>query len=357
MTKEERARALNWLYEEGNPVLRLWAAERLGAAGDELAALRGEMLNHPDVQYWLGCLKTFSEKPMLHGSFDRCLENCMRKLLLFGVRESDHPDLGRLNNSLLERLEHHLDHPGLVNPVDYTILASYLAAMGRGEQAVADTILERLEFAAEFEALGGCDMYADPAGYPKIPEARRSHPLVHPRYYEGNRYRYPLVYDLLAWARLPKSAAGHEDVQKKLGSVMRTVLSERYQRLPQGYGLLFIPPNRYYGMGWSVHLPGFFVEKGEAFRGSPVWWAEALSPFPEVSRSDWYVRTMEKLEACRTEDGFWKFPAAFLPEASDKYAVGGGHMGLGESRKKAASLKLESTAWLLRILENTLTTS
>lgn len=351
ITNEERARALNWLYDRGNPVLRLWAAERLGVPAGEQEKLRGDMLSHPDVQYWLGCLLSFSEKPAIHGSFDTCLENSMRKALLFGVRESDNPRLPRMNEALLEKLAYRFEHLDWLNPVEYTIMASYLAAMGRSEQIVRDVIAERLDSSLAFTALGGCDMYADPAGFPTIPKARRGHPLVHPRYNEGNRYRYPLVYDLFAYANLPAGMAESETVSGMVSSVIGTVLDEEYQRLPLGYGLIFVPPGKYYGMGWSVHLPMFFAEGGNRAPDSgAVWWAETMARFPAAVHSEWFRRVMAHLDGFRTADGFWKFPAAYVAEGKDKYFVGGGHMGLGENRKFRDALKLESTAWMLRVL-------
>ena len=113
-----------------------------------------------------------------------------------------------------------------------------------------------------------------------------------------------------------------------------------------------MPPNKYYGMGWSVHLPRFFGEEETRIPASgAVWWADAMASFPIAARSDWFQRMLAHLDGFRTSDGLWKFPAAYLTEASDKYFVGGGHMGLGESRKNRDGLKLESTAWMLRILE------
>lgn len=353
MTETERARALSWLYDAGNPIIKLWAAERLGAPFTELESLRVEMLNHTAVQYWLGCLRSFSEKPIVHNSFDTCLENSMRKILLFGVRESDFAELKEFNAFTLDRLQYQLAHPYWMNPVEYTILASWLAAMGHDEPAVAETILERLESSTQFEALGGSDMYTDPVGYPSIPAARRGRPLIRPAYYEGNRYRFPLVYDLFAYANLPPSLAGRKDVNVKIDSVLQTSMNENYQRLPWGYGLLFIPPNKYYGMGWSLHLPRYFEGDANSVPdGDAVWWAEAMSRFPEATRSEWFRGMLVHLEGFRTKDGFWKFPAQYLCEGPAHYFVGGGHMGLGENRKETAALKMESTAWLLRIYEN-----
>jgi hypothetical protein len=276
----------------------------------------------------------------------------MRKVLQFGVQERDDPRLAQMNTVVLDKLANHLEHPERMDPVHYTILASHMAAMGHGEKPVVEIITERLDSSMEFTALGGSDMHTDPAGFPSIPAARRGRPLIDPKYYIGNRYRYPLVYDLFAYANMPLSLSRNPDIRKKIDSIINVILDGRYQRLPLGYGLVFFPPNRYYSMGWSVHLPKFF-ESGEnrVPDSGSLWWAEAMAHFPTAVRSKWFKRITEHLEGFRTADGFWQFPTAYLSESENKYFVGSGHMGLGENRKSKDALKLESTAWMLRIAE------
>lgn len=284
----------------------------------------------------------------MHGSFDKCLENSAQKVLQFGVCEQDDPRLGAFNCMLLEGLRH---PPRRLDPVEYTAIAAYLAAMGRAEPPVAGMILERLETSLEFEALGGPDMHTDPAGYPTIPQARRQHPLIHPKYNEGGKYRYPLVYDVLAYKSLSKSLAARPDIRRKLNTVIGYTLDERYQRLPWGYGLILTPPNKYYGMGWSVHLPRFFKDNNAVADCGIVWWMETMAHFDPALQSDWFQNNLEHLEGFRTGEGRWKFPPACIAEAQDKYFVGGAHMGLGENRKERDALTLLSTAWMLRIDE------
>ncbi len=286
---------------------------------------------------------------MIHNSFDTCLENAMRKVLLFGVREHDDPRLENFNGWALERLKHLLENPTWLNPVEYTILATYLNGMGCNDPVVLAVLQERLDSAHWFTANGEFDIHTDPAGFPAIPAARRMHKLIHPKYYPDGKYFYPLVYDLFGWANLPP-VLDTPNNRKKVEAILSCVLDERYQRLPWGYGLLFVPPNKYYGMGWSLHLPRFFKgEPNHAPDASALWWAEAMAGFPVMARSAWFKRVLEHLDSFHTADGLWKFPAAYVAEARNKYFVIGGHMGLGEARKGGDGLKIESTAWRMRI--------
>ena len=349
MNAAERDNALQWLYEKGNPILRLLAAGRLGLEQEDL---RAQMLAHGDVRYWLSCLPDAYAHISVHNSFDACLENCLRKLALFGVREQDSPKLAALNRFLVERLERRMEQPELMNPLELAILASSLTSFGHGEEPVVHGIRTRLEDCFAFARAGDFDIHTNTADYPTIPAGRGEHPLVHPRFYEGNRWQFPMVYDLYAFANLPAALRTEAGTQEMVDAVIANVLDERYQRLPRGYGLMLDPPRSYFSIGWSVHLPLFFSNSGD---GAPdpgtLWWAEAMAHFPVTATSIWFARLMEHLESFRTAEGFYRCPAAYLTENSNKYFVGGGHMGLGEERRARDRLTLESTAWLLRIDE------
>ncbi len=56
MNEEDRTNTLRWLHENANPIIGLWAAERLGAPKEEVGRLRAAMLAHPAVDYWINCL-------------------------------------------------------------------------------------------------------------------------------------------------------------------------------------------------------------------------------------------------------------------------------------------------------------
>lgn len=352
MTKEQWAHNVQWLYEAGNPALRLWAAQRLNLPPDAIEACRADLLVHPTAIYWkekvLGIASLPRRQSTLHGSFDWCLENCSHMAAQLGLREQDDPALRALDDGLLAILSENIEQPGTLNPVEAAILASHLLAMGRTEELILQTVLQRLQDGAELARRGNFDIHVDPAGYPTIPAARRCHPLVDPALTENNRYRFPLVQDLAAFARLPKDTLAQPDVQGLLDAYISCVLTEGYQRLPWGYGLMLWPPRTYYGIGWSLHVPGFLDDN---FTPATLWWAAALSPFAAARRSPWFSRALAHLETF-AQDGVYRFPAAYVAEQPDKYAVGGGHMGLGEARRGRDALALTSTAWMLRLYEN-----
>ncbi len=345
---EDKVRkAYQYLYDNAGSIIRYEAAKALGM---DSAELRSEMAGHPEVQYWLECSRRFIQMPVVHNSFDTCLENWMHKLLSFGVSESDDVQLKDINTFILDHIKSNMG----VNPFDnfcYVIEASWLACMGYEDKAVTDLIRDRVEIIHSFVRDRNYDIYISPKGYPSIPKARAIHPLVDPRLYENGQWKLPTVHDIFAFANLPGVLRNDPYINDKIEDIIEYILDERYQRLNRGYGLMLVPPDKYYSMGWSVHLDRFYETDNEASSDGVVLSMELMSHFKAARRSEWFKKTLRHLETFES-NGLYRFPPAYLHEGKNKYYVLGGHMGLGENRKIRASLLLESTAWMMRILRN-----
>ncbi|HOG00677.1 MAG: hypothetical protein BWY35_01563 [Firmicutes bacterium ADurb.Bin248] len=341
---EEKYRCL---LECANPIIQNEAAAFLELQAD---GFRMKMLNHKDVQYWLNCLLQYAQKPQTHNSADTCLENSMHKLVSFGVRESDDPRIGEANRFILDFMYKNKGNPRFYDSVNPTITASWLACMGCEDDLVVEILRERVEAVYSFTKGGNYDIYLDPAGYPSIPKERAKHPFVNPALYEGNVWRLPSVHDVFAYANLPKILARDHSIRQMIDTAIAYIMDERYQRLPIGYGLMLVRPKSYYGMGWSMHLYRYFENSPLGLSGV-VWNMELLSHFKRARETDWFKDTLRHLEGFE-KDGLYEFPCEYVSERKNQYYVGGGHMGLGEDRRQKAGRKIESTAWMLRILRN-----
>ncbi|HML49731.1 MAG TPA: hypothetical protein PKE04_23595, partial [Clostridia bacterium] len=153
-----------------------------------------------------------------------------------------------------------------------------------------------------------------------------------------------------AFAHLPPPLSGDPELALKIDAIVAYILDDRYQLLRPGYGLMLVPPNRYYSMGWSVRLSGWFEDRPLDV-GSLLWCVDLMAPFAVARQSEWFQRMLRHLKA-QGSGGIFEFPSAYLKEAHRSYYVGGGHMGLGEDRKQRNWRAIESTAWMLRILQN-----
>ncbi len=273
---EALTRGYEFLYENGAPVLQNEAAQALGISPK---GLREEMLKNPQVTYWLDCLAQFMKRQAIHGSADECFENIMYKLLSLGIQEQDHPLLAECSALLIQILIQRAGDEKLYDTINPTILCGWLTGMGHGDRIVCDLARQRIGAVYSFAKKGIYDIYVNPQGYPAIPAARAGHPLVDPALYEGNVWKLPTVHDLFIFARLPKPLRKDGQLQEKIDTAVRYILDERYQRLPWGYGLMLVKPNKYYGMGWSVHLHGYESSGSLKLAGGTVWDAGVIVPF------------------------------------------------------------------------------
>ncbi|NLK12474.1 MAG: hypothetical protein GX312_02675 [Candidatus Phytoplasma sp.] len=336
-----------FLYEYGNPIIVNEAAKYIGVHKEEL---RQGMLESPKVQYWIDCLHHFKDKPQVHNAADICFENAMHKLLSYGVREADDKRIHEINTFILEFLNSIVGYQNFFDSVNATILASWLACMGHTETIIIDVLRERVEFVYSFVKHKDYNIHVDPKGFPAIPKTRAMHPLVNPKLYENNIWRLPTIHDIFAYAHLPKILHDDKQIQRKIDAILEYIFDERYQRLYSGYGLMLVPPNRYYGMGWSMHLCRYF-ENNSMDSDGIVWQMALMSNFKKARETEWFKNNLEHLKSFK-KDEVYEFPASYLMEVKNKYYVLGYHMGLGENRKKNLSKKLESTAWMLRIIHN-----
>lgn len=377
-----------FLYEYGNPIIKNEAAIYLGEHEDNL---RLNMLKCPEVQYWINCLHYFITKPQIHNGADTCFENAMHKLVSYGVKEKDDKRIQEVNTFILELLDSVLDNQTFFDSVNATILASWLACMGHTEKIVIDILQDRVDKVYSFVKDKDYNIHVDPKGFPAIPKARAMHPLVNPKLYENNIWRLPTIHDIFAYTQLSGLLPEDDQTQQKIDTIIEYIFDERYQRLYIGYGLMLVPPNKYYSMGWSMHLCRYFestkaenstkaeskmteimpadntsTEKASAENKTAinttkentpidntalVWQMALMSNFKKARETKWFKNNLEHLKSFE-KDGIYQFPPSYLREEKNKYYVIGCHMGLGEEKKNKMRIKLESTAWMLRIIDN-----
>lgn len=347
MISDDTKNKYEYLYEHGQAIIKNEAAHFLG---NQTKELRQQMIKSPEVQYWIDCLYHFIIKPQVHNAADTCFENAMHKLLSFGIRETDDQRIQEVNKYILCFMNSNIDNVSFCNSINTTILASWLACMEYTESIVADILRERIDEVYSFTKHRDYNIHIDTKDFPLVPKARAMNPLVKPDLYAGNVWRLPTIHDVFAYAHLPEMMYRDESIQKKIDVILEFIMDERYQQLYRGYGLMLVPPNKYYSMGWSMHLSRY---SGDNLIGENeiVFQMELMPHFKKVRESTWFMNNLEYLKSYEM-NGAYEFPSEYLQEAKNKYYVIGCHKGLGEDRRKKAGKKLESTAWMLRIIMN-----
>jgi hypothetical protein len=348
-----------WLIKHGGPVIRYRTATELipDTAEIDIGRLRDELIRGRQVRTWLerlippaGIVGSRSTGAVnmsllneLHGSKATTFENVMGKLTEFGLREGI-PEFDQCTMPYRRWLETQAERsPEYIFDIFIrSLVAAFLARAGyTDEPSVSMVLKNRLDTVYNFTRQGSYDIYVSPQGYRKMPANFNGKPLINPELYKDGNVRLPTIYDTIGWsAYLPEQ--GTENDRIKADTIIRYIFNSEYQKLPSGYGVLLANNGRYYGMGWSVHLPGFPGGRSQ-YSQELVQLVDMLARFPAAVRHPWFADSLKHLEGFRTESGTYLFPRDYLQEYHLGYWVGGYRMGLEENRRANLALELEST--------------
>ena len=357
MTVDEAA-LTDWLMEKGGPAVRYRTATELldDTAPFDEAQLARDLLASPRVNLWLERLQPDTDFGALHGSKPTAYENAMGKLTQLGCRAGMAPFDRRTKASrawLAENL-HQTSLPGWY-VFRRMLVCAFLSCAGyHSDDALGKQISHRIDVLYDFCRKMNHDIYVDRSDYPDIPKAFRKKPLVDPQLHAGGEAVYPSIYDIHAIANVP-GGMRDDSTCRKIETIIEYVLHPDYQALRDGYGTMRAGKRRYYAIGWSIHLAGYYGMGAEDMRSpiaSPGYFVPRLvlmSQFPTAGSHRWYRESVAHLETFRTESGTYLFPRKYLPERQSGYWVSGYYNALEENRRSKRAIEIESTFWMLRI--------
>jgi hypothetical protein len=341
------------LLDTGGPVVRWLTVRDLleDPDPDLVARCREDLLAAPHVRLWLDRIAGVTR---YHDSGNQCFENVAGKLGEFGLLAG----MGDLDERLAPFREwiassERDEDRGMMAELNRVLCVAGLLRLGYEDDALREHALRRLDTIHRVAASGRTDLFLaeDPPDLPKAYRGR--YRVVDSWFTPDGACAVPYVHDLHLLAVLPE-AWRTPAVAKRVDAVVRYVLSEGYQALPDGFGYVqddsFSPP-RYYVLGWKAHLPWFREPPGRFGEEAFVQMVEVLSVFPGARKHRWFREALDRLDEHRTDAGTWLLPRAWLREKPVAYWVGGGHMGLEENRRAKASIERESTLRVLRILK------
>jgi hypothetical protein len=297
----------------------------------------------------------------IHGGKATSFENVMGKLTDLGLR-CGAPELDRYALPYREWLAENAERP-LAHVFDMfcrTLVAAFLARAGYNRDPAVGTVFKkRLETIHGFIRRGSCDVYVSPAHRPRMPRSFEKKPLIDPTLSEDGNLRLPWVYDIIGIASyLPEQGTEHDC--NKANAIVEYILSDAYQKLDPGYGILRARNGRYYAMGWSVWLPGFFVNPSHdtrlglattvMMRGAFVHRLVLMGQFSAAVRHPWFTNGLRHLQTFQTKRGTYLFPRSYLPERPTGYWVTGERMAIEENRRGRQALALESSFWMAKLM-------
>ena len=342
---------IEWLSENGGPVIRHLVRAEFGIDGSDYS--QSDLFNSPLVVKWLDRLQPEFGFNQFHGALPTTFENVMGKLTQLGLRAGMLPFDLRVQSFLEwfgERAGQPVSEEFSWRPFLCMLVAPFLARAGYFDGSLPEFALHRLETLYHFCREGRYDIYVDPSNFKGIPIAFRDHPLVDPDLTRGGEERFPTIYDMHLLASMPEYLLA-EGGQEKIDTVVEYVLHQDYQALPQGYGIMQAAPRKYYAVGWSVHLPGFQSEPETPFwKRNYLHRLALMSNFRAARPHRWFREGVAFFEKYQTTDGRYSIPREYLSEECSGCWVFGSYMGLEENRRKKITRELESTYWMLKII-------
>ena len=130
-------------------------------------------------------------------------------------------------------------------------------------------------------------------------------------------------------------------------------MTPEFQKLPEGYGLLWNKPiKRYHSCGWSPTLPYFknFAHSKNYDQFHLLYYFDFMTCFKITQNSQWYINSLKRLEKFRTKNGTYLFPKEilnkkFIPEAY----LNDTNLKLKRNKREELIREIASTLYMYRI--------
>lgn len=233
------------------------------------------------------------------------------------------------------------------------LLASYFVRAGYEYDEIMSFVKERINLLYRAASNKLFDIHLSDTEllvYPKRPKSWSLHPVIKPEYDPGCCEKpLPLIHDIFCLAYFPKAFID-KDLENKINRIIEYVLDERFQALPQGYGLLWYKSNRtYYACGWRPELPCLNNYNSEYEKSILILYMDLMSNFKVARESKWFQNCLNYLEEFKTYNGTYCFPPYLIKDKNNMGYVCGMSMGLGENRKSQKAYEIESTFRMLLI--------
>lgn len=124
----------------------------------------------------------------------------------------------------------------------------------------------------------------------------------------------PTTYDLSAMAYFQQY---NQDpgIQSKIDDIIEYILTEEFQALPEGYGLLWVKERHiYHACGWNPTLPMYedYIRPGHLSHNAILNYLTLMSYYKNAIQSKWFVDGMNYLDQFKTERGTYLFPKEYL---------------------------------------------
>lgn len=345
-----------WLMEVAdNPI-----KHSLGMKYDDFNLL----LENEEVLSWFSRLEERAKNHQIgdvHGSHDYRMENILGKCFILGLSKKDDP-FAKCMSFITDFLEQQvqqkpcdeLNYAKLYHYRDYQkVLCCYLPFFGYHEEPVVQYIVkQRIELIYNFTKEKCYDIYDTESRYPGVKKEWRPY-IIRPSLYADGNIVLPDIHDLILFAGMYPYLSNTE--KDKVESITEWFFGAGYQNIIRRYGYFYVPDDRYNAKAIIFkpylvdleHMDVNSIDKGDFT--SLVFHVFVLSHFRTARESLWFQLAMDYLETFRCENGHYLFPTYLITEKQDCYVIKGGHMNVGENKKKKLYREIVSTYWMEKI--------
>ncbi|MBN1682704.1 hypothetical protein JW865_04035 [Candidatus Bathyarchaeota archaeon] len=340
-----------WLMQNAGPIIKYRTKKEL--LEEDPSSFEYSLLVSNLVVKSLKQFNPIVSPNSLHSSKPEAFENCMGRLYEFGLRKGlepfdnyIQPYLNWLNELALSQ--------GNQSPFSWfylSLIAGYLSMIGFFDEKEVDFILKkRLDDVTSFTKINLKEIYIEPKKISKIPKNFQGRPILNPEIINEHSI-LPNIHDFngfLHSSSLMKEKRSREKIEK----AVNFILSNDYQKLEPGYGVLYQPKNKkFYSAGWSLHLFNYYtnkdfeekVLKSICFDKSNLLRLSLFSRSKRCREHFWFKNSIDQLEKHLVENGKYQFPREMLKQKKSGYWVSGKSLSLEENRTTLKAIQIEST--------------
>jgi len=338
------AMPVQWLSENASPVICCRTHRELIGSNDKvvLRDATAAVSALPQTLKRLALLRDL-DYGRVHGSDSTYLENVLPMLADFGLNYGSEIFKREVKPETLSDNPHDNFHYDKVISTPFLLQAKFPI------NGLVDFAIERINTIYDFTQHMNYDIYDDIKKYSGVPKSFRSRPLLKPELANGTVCKLPVIYDVLSMAEVYSRVSG--DIRAKTDNIINYVISPEYDIVVPMYGILRSEHRKYYAMGWDCKKP---FNDNHGFEYPNLHRLLLYSRFPSAAKSTWFQNAIDFLMQYKTTNDTFIFPKDYLPEKDCNWILGT-RMSLGENRRKKQWAEVESTFYMLKLLERVAT--
>lgn len=353
-----------WLLLNGGPAIQLNIQFSHSAnRGIDINAV-SDLLDIPKVKSILDYIDGFDTRlrdkktleHLIHYYKDSCIEKFFPRLIDLGFR-AGMPIFDEKIQLIKEIFSYMLSEN-----YDYCyyyrlMLHQFFFVAGYDYPEVVNSMIQRLN-KIHIAAKGRVyEIYQDKSSLPKVPQhwidRRVLKDDLNP-FGQSSEKPLPTIYDIKALAYFP-CVYRSKEVQEKINDVIDYILDPIFQKIPEGYGLLWIKDRRIYQVcGWSPTLPLYeaYDRPQHLSINALLDCLEIMSNFKAAHKSKWFIESLSYFEQFKTENGTYIFPRDhFNSKYIEEAFLSKKSLNLKQNERQYILYELVSTLRMLRIID------